>query len=150
MYADGTLPEVSGYKYYLNEDGRVIKYEVLKTGSLKKLGFTNGTTVYLGKSKSNVYLYPKAFVSKEQLYLTMGHEYIHCGFNMNKSLGNPFLDQTQKIQDASCYQWEIQQARVWGYYSYANHMEGIYNANYKGYLNTNYQPSIHVLPIKPW
>jgi len=148
LYADGTLPDVPNYKYVLDADGEVVKYEVLKNGSLKELGKTKGTTMYLGKSKSNVYLYSSAFASKEQLYLTMGHEYIHVGFNANKSLGNPYLNYTQKTQDASCYQWEIKVARAWGLEAYANHLEGIYNKYYKSFLDIRYQPSITTLP--PW
>ena len=117
------------------------------------LGRTNGTTRYISNRfirKSDVYLYETAFCSKEQLYLTMGHEYIHCGFNIDKSLGNPTLYQTRNIQEASCYQWEINQARAWGYEKYATHMERIYNEIYKGYLNPRYQPSISIIPIRPW
>ena len=148
LYADGSLPNVEKYKYLYDTKGNVIKYKVLKNGTLQELGKTNGTTVYLGKSKSNVYLYQTAFASKEQLYLTMGHEYIHVGFNANKSLGNPYLNYTQKTQDASCYQWEIKVARAWGLEAYANHLEGIYNKYYKSFLDIRYQPSITTLP--PW
>ena len=148
LYADGSLPNVEKYKYLYDTKGNVIKYKVLKNGTLQELGKTNGTTVYLGKSKSNVYLYQTAFASKEQLYLTMGHEYLHVGFNANKSLGNPYLNYTQKTQDASCYQWEIKVARAWGLEAYANHLEGIYNKYYKSFLDIRYQPSITTLP--PW
>ena len=148
LYADGSLPNVKKYKYLYNTKGEVIKYKVLKNGSLQKLGKTNGTTIYLGKSKSNVYLYQTAFASKEQLYLTMGHEYLHVGFNADKHLGNPYLESTQKAQDASCYQWEIKVARAWGHDTYANHLEGIYNKKYKSLFDIRYQPSINTLP--PW
>ena len=152
LYADGSVPpETDRFKWVKAKDG-VYKYEKIK-GEWQLLGKTNGSTRYIsGKffRSSDVYLYESAFCSKEQLYLTMGHEYIHCGFNIDKSLGNPTLSTTRARQEASCYQWEIQQARAWGLESYANHMEGIYKSKYSMYYNGKYQPSIPVLPIRPW
>ena len=133
------------------KDG-VYKYEKIK-GEWQLLGKTNGSTRYISMKyirSSDVYLYESAFCSKEQLYLTMGHEYIHCGFNIDRSLGNPTLPTTKRVQEASCYQWEIQQARAWGLENYAAHMERIYNEIYQGCFNPRYQPSIPILPIRPW
>lgn len=69
LYADGTLPN-SNY----TRNGDLI---------FNKKGFyVNGVTRYNGIGKgSNVYLYKSAFVSPQQLYVTMGHEYIHVAIN---------------------------------------------------------------------
>ena len=78
LNADGSLPKgyTSKGQAVFNRNGK----EVL------------GTTSYLGTGKgADVYLYQKAFVSTERLYLTMGHEYIHVShFNaglLNASRG---------------------------------------------------------------
>lgn len=68
-----------------------------------------GTTVYLGTGKgSDVYLYKSAFTSKEQLYFTMGHEYLHAGFNYMGLL-------CPNSQHASISKWEMYQAKIWGF-----------------------------------
>ena len=72
------------------------------------------------------------------------HGHIHCDFNMNKELGNPTSLKTIKAQEASCYQWEIKQARAWGLEQYANHMEVMYNTYYKSFSDPRYKPSISI------
>jgi len=65
LYADGSLPNSEFTRsgdLVLNKDGLSV----------------NGVTRYNGVGRgSNVYLYKSAFVSPQQLYVTMGHEYIH-------------------------------------------------------------------------
>jgi hypothetical protein len=116
LYADGTMPE--GY---------------IKVGdyvqNLKSKDFVDGLTTYLGKGKnSNVYLYKNAFTSPEKLFLTMGHEYIHAGFN---SLGNSF---DVNKQEAVAWDWSNRQSHAWnlsGYESgaakYASYNTGFYS-----------------------
>jgi len=69
LYADGSLPS---FNYTRNGDL-----------VLNKNGVTvNGSTRYNGVGRgSDVYLYKSAFVSPKQLYVTMGHEYIHVAIN---------------------------------------------------------------------
>jgi hypothetical protein len=70
-------------------------------------GYIDGVTKYLGTGKgSNVYLAKTAFTSPARLYLTMGHEYIHVGFN---SVGKMNSNQ----QEAVAYKWNEGQATLW-------------------------------------
>ena len=75
LIADGSMP--AGYKsrgdYFTNAN----KIKGHAPGAKKVLGVTE----YLGikERMSNVYIAKAAFISKEQLDLTMGHEYIHAG-----------------------------------------------------------------------
>lgn len=85
-------------------------YSTIGDRVLNKQGkFVKGTTEYLGFGKgSRVYLYCDAFVSQDMLYLTLGHEYIHAGFN-DLGLMNG------KNQHASIYKWENYQTAAFGY-----------------------------------
>ncbi|MBR1513163.1 MAG: hypothetical protein IJ622_02595 [Bacteroidales bacterium] len=93
LYADGTIPD--GYTkrgdLVINSKGKPVR----------------GTTVYNGFGKgSNVYLYKVAFQSPERLYLTMGHEYLHCAYNYSGK-------SNAKYQDNGAYSWERGQAEIW-------------------------------------
>ncbi len=130
LYADGTLPP--GYS---------TKGDVVLNASGKSV---RGSTMYLGTGKgSNVYLYKAAFASKEQLYFTMGHEYLHAGY-FSTGLMNT------KSQHASIYKWEAQQAKLWGF------NETYYKSRYishKPFYNSAYDYSklgFFLLSIKPW
>ena len=94
LYADGRVP--SGYS----------KKGDLVYNSKGKLCM--GSCQYLGKHKSDVYLFKAAFVCKEQLYLTMGHEYMHVTFN-NYGLMNI------KLQHKAIYMWQYEQAVALSY-----------------------------------
>ena len=130
LYADGTLPP--GYSK---------KGDVVLNASGKSV---RGSTMYLGTGKgSNVYLYKAAFASKEQLYFTMGHEYLHAGY-FSTGLMNT------KSQHASIYKWEAQQAKLWGfneayyarrYVAYKPHYNSAYDYSKLGFF---------LLSIKPW
>ncbi|WP_444876849.1 RHS repeat-associated core domain-containing protein [Bacteroides heparinolyticus] len=93
LYADGTVP-----KGYTKQGDMVFNTRGRSVGR---------TTIYNGFGKgSNVYLYKAAFQSPEQLYLTMGHEYLHCAYNYSgKSIA--------KYQDNGAYSWERGQAKIW-------------------------------------
>lgn len=56
---------------------------------------------------SNIYLSKAAFVSKEQLYLTMGHEYMHAGF------GYSYSKMTTDQEHAAIYKWQYIQKKYW-------------------------------------
>ena len=103
LHADGSLPNYRYYKkgdlVYKNDDG--IASEVL------------GSTVRRTIRKYDVYLFKAAFISKEQLYLTMGHEYLHAGFY--HVAGNSLGKYTKYYHHAAIYSWELNQARVWNY-----------------------------------
>jgi hypothetical protein len=130
LYANGSLP--NGYTtrgdIVLNPQGNPVR----------------GTTVFLGTGNgSDVYLYKAAFTSKERLYLTMGHEYLHAGY-FSTGLMNT------KSQHASIYKWEAYQAKAWGfeesyyahrYFSYKNYYKSSYDFNNLGF---------YVLSITPW
>ena len=93
LYADGTLPQgyVSKENIVYNKGGDVVL----------------GSTVYLGNRKSNVYLYPRIFQSKKNLYLTMGHEYIHVKlFAFNPTISS---DRAHKL----IYKWQYNQSDLW-------------------------------------
>ncbi|NMB65758.1 MAG: hypothetical protein GYA16_12915, partial [Spirochaetes bacterium] len=130
LYADGTLPP--GYStrgdVVLNANGQSVR----------------GATMYLGTGKgSNVYLFRAAFTSKEQLYFTMGHEYLHAGY-FSTGLMNT------KSQHASIYKWEAYQAKAWGFNeAYYAHRYVLY----KPYYDSAYDYSklgFYILSIKPW
>ncbi len=130
FYADGTLPP--GYlkrgDVVLNTNGQSVR----------------GSTWYLGTGKgSNVYLYKAAFISKDQLYLTMGHEYLHAGY-FSTGLINT------NSQHSSIYEWEAYQAKAFGVNEtlYANRY-----VSFKPYYNSAYDFSklgFYILNIKPW
>lgn len=130
LYADGTLPE--GYStrgdQVLNKAGNYVR----------------GSTKYLGLGKgSNVYLYRAAFTSKEQLYFTMGHEYIHAGF-----FGQGLIN--TRSQHASIYKWEADQARIWKFNEsfYANRYD-LSKSSYNSKYDCN-KLGFFILNIKPW
>ena len=55
----------------------------------------------------DVYMSPKAFLSRTQLYATMHHEYMHAYFYVK---GIPFSDVTEhKI----IYKWTFDQSKAW-------------------------------------
>ena len=58
---------------------------------------------------TDVYLFKMAFISKEELYLTMGHEYLHAGFNALGYNGKHLL------QHIGIFKWEYAQAQAWNY-----------------------------------
>jgi len=55
-----------------------------------------------------VYLYKSAFVSPEQLFVTMGHEYIHVGINVSS------YKLTNNFQEYIAYSWEQEQWLAFG------------------------------------
>lgn len=68
---------------------------------------TNGVTEYIGGGKSNVFLSPTAFSSKKQLFLSMGHEYIHV--TQNATLKAVQLQKTYRnfrLSEIAAYNWE--------------------------------------------
>ncbi len=91
-----------------------------------------GYTTYNGFGKgSDVYLFKAAFMSKEQLYLTMGHEYIHAnlfagGFTYSGSIN-------QKTHHATIYQWETNQANAWGYKNQFTKFAANYAREYRAF-----------------
>ena len=95
LYADGRVP--NGYTkvgdLVYNSNGKICM----------------GSCQYLGKRQSDVYLYKSAFVNGKELYLTMGHEYMHANFNY---LGL----RNSNSQHASIFMWEYQQCHSWNYY----------------------------------
>lgn len=129
LYADGTLPPNHSRQgdVVLSAAGRQVR----------------GTTMYLGLGKgSNVYLYKAAFISKEQLYFTMGHEYLHAGY-FSVGLLNP------KRQHTSIYLWEARQAKLWGmneafyakrYNDYKSYYKSMDDYNKLGFFLLNTRP----------
>jgi len=71
-----------------------------------------GATTYNGVGKgSDVHLFKAAFSSKETLYLTMGHEYIHANLNAGGFSGGSTFVRRQHHSVTS--HWETAQAKAW-------------------------------------
>ena len=62
---------------------------------------------------SNVYLYKSSFSSSTNLYLTMGHEYLHAFYNASGLAG------MYNGMHAYIYEWQSMQEEQWGMYSSA-------------------------------
>lgn len=105
----------------------------------------DGACVYYKNRKSNVYLYKTAFTSKEQLFLTMSHEYIHAGFGFYRTIGDDY-------QHAVIYKWQENQAALWNmdtshWASHAQSFEQFYSKSLYNYIiddlgfnHFNYKP----------
>ncbi len=124
LYADGSMPN---------------GYEKVGDDVFNKYGTkVSGTTVKVGLGKSDVYLYKSAFTSSKQLYVTMGHEYIHVGhfnsglFNVNKS-------------EHAAYSWEVAQKQAFGMLK----SNQTYNIKYlnPGYYDSSYDYTKFANPI---
>ncbi len=128
MYSDATLPP--GYTRDVD-----IVYNPKGEAVL-------GSTQYF-KGGSNVFLYKAAFVSKEQLYLTMGHEYLHAAYNP--------LSLSSKREHASIYRWQALQAKKWGFYK-ANYYAKLSN-RFSDFYNSAHSYSTQgffMLEFKPF
>jgi hypothetical protein len=130
LYANGSFPE--GYTLKGNGVFNPKGQEIL------------GVTKSLGGGQSNVYLAQKAFSSKELLYMTIKHEYIHvelinAGFN---------ISQYGKAHHASIYRWQYEQALEFG----MNSFDYLHRAiRYETFFNPavdRFMPNI--LTNKPW
>ena len=133
LHADGIFPleySVNGNVVTNNETGAQI------LGVTRYLGTGNGSDVYMAMA---------AFSSKEKLYLTLGHEFLHVGYNIS-------IDQFSvgDRQHRAIYKWQLDQAKLWKF------NVGTYKFNYnqfKGFTpynltnNPNYFPPIN---IRPW
>jgi RHS repeat-associated protein len=111
LKADGTN---NGYKDYMVSGD----YFLTKDGE-KTLAFT----YYKGTGRGSDIVFAKsAFASARQLYLTMGHEYIHAGFF---NIGGWDLVNIDR-QHASIYKWELEVSNRWGRFNRASILK-IYN-----------------------
>ena len=130
LYADGTFPEG-----YTMEGGRVFNsngQEIL------------GVTKHLGSGQSNVYLAQKAFSSKELLYMTIKHEFIHVEL-INAGFG---ISQFGKAHHASIYRWKYEQSLEWGLKSFDYLQQAI---KYEPFFNPAVDSFIpNILNVKPW
>ena len=134
LRADGSIP--SGYStrgdVVLNRAGQQVK----------------GSTVYLGTGKgSNVFLYKAAFTSNEQLYFTMGHEYLHVAFNY---AGVGHTKALNRAKHASIYKWEAYQAKAWGFNETAYASRYMVNQQYYNAVYDFSEYGFFILSIKPW
>ena len=114
LFADGRFPKGRGYEmvgdYVVNKSGETVLGVSLHHG--------------IGKG-SDVFLYKAAFTSKEQLYLTMGHEYLHVSF-YHLGLSSEF---SRMDSHAAIYEWAFRQSLAWGNYSVdLLHYSNMYNA----------------------
>lgn len=120
LQADGTVPNAKyGYTYnrttglYINEKGENVAGITIFDSTFSK--------------KSTVYLAKFAFSSKEQLYLTMNHEYMHAKFyslglfNLNRNNGHTII-----------HNFEADQISMWGNPSLSKY----YPPTYCGNTNT--------------
>ena len=128
LYADGSIPK--GYS---------TKGDLVFNSKGEGVG---GTARYLGNGKTDVYLYKWAFTSKERLYLTMGHEYLHAGYNTLSEFVNKI-----DIQHTYIKYWESTQASVWKFDIKS------YPFQYRPLINSALDPSnfgIRIRYLKPW
>lgn len=93
-----------------------------------------GATVHgeFGKG-SEVYLFKAAFTSKEQLYLTMGHEYLHVAFRHSGII----TDFSKWKSHAVIYDWAFRQSLAWAYYGIDVQHYAIMYDNYIGMFSYN-------------
>ena len=93
LYANGSMPR-----------GYTCKGDLVynKSGVATRASTVSGG---VGK-KSTIYLFKSAFTSKEQLYLTMGHEYLHAKY-LFAGLSN------SNAAHAAIRNWEYQQLKTW-------------------------------------
>ena len=91
-----------------------------------------------------MYLYRAAFTAKEELFLTMGHEYLHAGFNALGYSGSLWYNR----HHVGIYKWEYRQAVAWNYK--VDFYESRYNLvkNHKGFLYDRVK--FYVLSINPF
>ena len=94
LYADGSVPS-----------GWTLQSDVAMDA---KGEVAQGVTEYMGKGLSDVFLFPRAFTSHEQLYLVMQHEYMHVGFYANGLM-------SYNKQEAGAREWMLAQGKAWGY-----------------------------------
>ena len=130
-YADGTIPPPNDKIKYVKDGNKVFRYEYNKTNKVFEKKYpVLGTARFIRWGKTDVYLYEAAFSSKEQLYLTMQHEYLHVAFNSDRALGSPYSN--WKFQEAACYSMNVDQAKLWGMdTSFYDSMYGIYKSYYR-------------------
>ena len=132
LFADNSFPD-GGYE--LSSDGFRVK---APDGSLDQ-----GLTEPLGDGRSNVYLFKKAFGSREQLYLVMQHEFMHVTYN-SKGLLN------YNKQEAAAREWMLDQGKAWNYK--VDVLQYIYDQS-SSYLSKKYHYSRHginILDRTPW
>jgi RHS repeat-associated protein len=91
LHADGSLPESKN----ITTSGDKVFY---------KGKSVNGLTIRVNSKMSDVYLIKNAFTSANKLYMVMGHEYLHAGFD---NLGYHGEDR----QHEAILKWEAENAR---------------------------------------
>ncbi len=134
VYADGTVA-----KGYTAKDGIIYN----KAGNA-----VDATTAYYAKGNySKVFFSKTSFVSKEYLYLTMGHEYMHVAYNYagysHKGLN--------KTKHAAIFKWQADQAKLWGHSSYSKWNLRFNLLNKAGHNDARYDfLNFPLLNTKPW
>ena len=87
---------------------------------------------YLGTGKgSEIHFAAASFTSSRQLYLIMGHEYIHAGYYLGYD--NAYNHGNVDKQHAAIYRWEQAVSRRWGNWSPGtgtHQWKHLYNDNY--------------------
>ena len=141
LHADGSIPNTG--EYYRKGD---MVYKIVDGRGYP----TRGSCYYNGTGKGyDVYLYKGAFTSKEQLYLTMGHEYLHAGFNaMPVKIRFDFIEH---YQHAQIYDWALKQSKVWDFN--VKYYEQLYKRFSQYLFNNPYSYSnlgFYIIPIRPF
>ena len=130
LHADGTYPKTGGY--------RKVGTSLLKNTGAK----VNGIAEFVKGVGTNVYLMESAFTDMEQLYLTMGHEYLHAGFFALGKM-NPAL------HHRAIRKWGYLQTKAWNftnlsYYRYSRLLK-VPDMGYR-YSDLGFK----ILNEKPW
>jgi len=130
LYSDGSIPP--GY----TKDGDI----VYNTDMLP----VRGSAVYKSSQRAtDVYLYKAAFTSKEQLYFTMGHEYLHAAYFATGL-------RCTKTHRANIRHWEYHQALDWNWR--VDYYGGRY-FDYEKFYNPKYHyhtVGFYTLMFRPW
>ena len=112
-------------------------------------GAVLGTTTY-HTDGSVVNISKAAFASYENLYLTLGHEYIHVQINMNPMYSS---DAFRGSQEKVAYAWTEQQASAWDMPTTSAMTHNAFKEFFPNYVN---RPSFfHLSPssirtVRPW
>ncbi|MDD3861260.1 MAG: hypothetical protein PHW83_13790 [Bacteroidales bacterium] len=145
VYADNSLPPS---KSIMNRMPRYIQ-KGDHVFSIKNGREVLGIASYLGSNLNltDIYLYKSAFTSYEQLYLTMGHEFLHAALFTSSSYAL-----SEELHHAMIYEWQYLQAKAWGF-SKADYYENLYNTYAPGNWSALYHYSkfgFLVVSIQPW
>ncbi len=132
VYGDGRFPNTSN-SYYMDADD---------------FATYSGRELHGVYSDGAIYLYKSAFINYEELYLTIGHEYIH--YAINEKYPNEFNDNmTQHIITS---EFEYYQSNAWDFYNTKDYEKkpGTYKHLWDSGLYPHYYEFIKIRRNRPY